>query len=162
MSILFESDSEYERLLIIQTILSYKLNHSIQIFDGQSEFEEVAKMTKRLRMTEDMAVSLSDERKRLDGLLSNVIEETLKQIFKEEGATYIFIFMKTSARLKQEQIAKKPEVFSVELKKILSSGAPVIEKMILKNLYSKLELKFKEKKGYGFSDYIEELKKYSK
>jgi hypothetical protein len=34
----------------------------------------------------------------------------------------------------------------------------VIEKMILENLYSKLELKFEEKEGYKFSDYVKELK----
>jgi len=35
----------------------------------------------------------------------------------------------------------------------------VIENLILKNLYSKLGLKFEEKEGYEFSDYIKELRK---
>ncbi len=35
----------------------------------------------------------------------------------------------------------------------------MIEILILKNLYHKLELKFENKKGYEFSDYINELKK---
>jgi len=60
--------------------------------------------------------------------------------------------------LKREEIADKTEVFSAALEKLLSSAKPAIEKMILKNLYHKLELKFEEKKGYEFSDYIKELR----
>ena len=57
------------------------------------------------------------------------------------------------AHLKLEDIAEKPEVFFVSLKTFLGSGTPVIEKLTLKNLHLKLELKFEEKKGYEFSDY---------
>ncbi len=35
----------------------------------------------------------------------------------------------------------------------------MIEKLILKNLYSKLELKLEEREGYEFSDYVKELRK---
>jgi len=59
--------------------------------------------------------------------------------------------------LKREGIAEKPEVFSAGLERLLGSGAPVIEKLILKNLYVRLDLRFREKKGYEFSDYIREL-----
>jgi len=41
----------------------------------------------------------------------------------------------------------------------LGSAAPMIERMILENLYSKLGLKFEEEEGCGFSDYIKELGK---
>jgi len=65
-----------------------------------------------------------------------VVDEKLKQVFKEAGAEVIYGY----------------------LEKLLSSAKPVIEKMILKNLYCKLELKFVEKEGYEFSDYIKELR----
>ena len=94
----------------------------------------------------------------LDNLLLDAVDETLRHIFKEEGAKVISNFLENKCDLKREEIGEKAEDFSAGLERFLGSAAPVIEKMILKNLYSKLELKFEEKKGYGFSDYIKDLR----
>jgi len=119
-------------------------------------------MKKRLHIVENVSISITSDKKtktnKLENLLCNVVDKTLKQIFKEEGTEYIFIFIRTHSSLKREEIADKPEAFSTSLKKLLSSGAPVIEKLILKNLYRKFELEFVEKKGREFSDYIKELR----
>jgi len=95
----------------------------------------------------------------LDDLLLKILNETMREVFNEVGTKVICDFLQNNYHLKPEEIAEKPEVFSTGLKKLLDSGASVIEKLILKNLYSKLELKIEEKKGYGFSDYIKELRK---
>src|SRR3972149_9076396 len=95
---------------------------------------------------------------KLNDLLLSAVDETLKHVFKEAGAQVIYNFLGNKCHLKREEIAEKPEDFSADLKKLMVSAASVIEKMILKNLYSKLELKFEEKEGYEFSDYIRELK----
>ena len=94
----------------------------------------------------------------LDDLVLSVAVETMKQVFKEAGVKVIYDFLENQCHLKREDIPKKTEVFSADLEKLLGSGATVIEKMILRNLYHKLELRFKEKKGYKFSDYIKELR----
>lgn len=94
----------------------------------------------------------------LDVLLLDAIDETLTSIFREAGTTFIYNYLTNNANLKREEIAEKPEVFSANFRVLLSSGAQVIEKVILENLYSKLDLKFVEKGGYEFSDYIKELK----
>ena len=44
------------------------------------------------------------------------------------------------------------------MERLLKSGAVLIEKMILINLSSQLQLKYEEKEGYEFSDYIRELR----
>lgn len=88
-----------------------------------------------------------------------VVDETLKQIFKGDGTKVIYNFLEKHSRLKLEDAAEKPEIFSASLERLMVSAARVIEQMILKNLYSRLGLKFKEKKGYEFSDYIRELRK---
>lgn len=93
----------------------------------------------------------------LDDLLLEVIDETLKQVFREEGTAAIYDYLESKCRLKREEIAGKTEVFSACLERLLSSAASVIEKLILKNLYHKLKSKFKEKKGYEFSDYVKKL-----
>jgi hypothetical protein len=90
---------------------------------------------------------------------AEVVDETLKQIFKDEGAKAIYDFLKKQAQLKLEDAAENPEVFSTSLKRLMVSAAQVIEQMILKNLYSKLGINFEEKEGYEFSDYINEVKK---
>jgi hypothetical protein len=94
----------------------------------------------------------------LDDLLLNVIDETLKHVFKEPGAKVIYDYLRDQCHLKREEIAEKPEVFSAGLERLLESGAVLIEKMILINLSSKLQLKYVEKEGCEFSDYIKELK----
>lgn len=123
-------------------------------------------MTKRLRTMEPMSVSVakaerrvSENAEKLDELLLDVIDETLKCVFKEAGADVIYNYIENKCHLKREEIAEKTEVFSAGLERMLGSGAPVIEKLVLKNLYRKLGLKFKEKKDYEFSDYVKELRK---
>lgn len=107
-------------------------------------------MTRQLRTLKESSV---------DDLLLSVIDKTLKQVFEEEGAEVIYNFIMNECHLKQEEIAEKCDIFSAGLARLLVSAAPIIEKMILKNLYYKIGLEFKEKKGYEFSDYIKELRK---
>jgi len=95
----------------------------------------------------------------MDDLLLSVVDETLEQVFREAGAKVIYKFMENKCHLRREEIAEKPEVFSAGLEMLLGSARPVIEKMVLKNLHSKLRLRFVERKGYGFSDYVRQLKK---
>ena len=152
MSVIFELDSEYERLLLIQMSLSYELNSiTMWTFTWQNNvMMEVVEVAKRLRTVEKTG--------KLDDLLLNVVDETMKQVFKDAGAKVIYDFLENNSHLKREEIAEKPEVFSAALERLMVSAAQMIKNLILKNLYRKLGLKFKEKKGYEFSDYIEELK----
>lgn len=95
----------------------------------------------------------------LDILLLEAIDEMLRQVFEENGTKVIYGFLGNNSHLKREEIAEKPQVFSASLKRLLGSGAPVIEDLILKSLYSKLESQFEERAGYEFADYVEELRK---
>jgi len=94
-----------------------------------------------------------------NSFFAEAVDATLKQIFKEDGAKVIYEFLENHYRLKLEEVGEKPEVFSASLERLMVSAAQVIEQTILKNLYSRLGLKFEEKKGYEFSDYIRELRK---
>ena len=148
----FELDSEYERLALIQTPLSYKLNPTtLEIFALKSPMvAEVIEMSKQLRKVEETGG--------VDDLLLIVADETLKQVFREKGAKVIYDYLENNAHLKPEEIAEKPEVFSAGLERLMVSAAQMIEKLILENLYGKLGLRFREKEGYEFSDYIKELR----
>lgn len=107
-------------------------------------------MTKQLHTTEKSG--------RPDDLLLNVVDETMKQTFGEACTKVIYDYLQNNSNLKREEIAEKTEVFSVGLERLLVSAAPVIENLILKNLYRKLDLKFEEKEDYRFSDHIKELR----
>jgi hypothetical protein len=109
-------------------------------------------------MTLDRAQSMESP----EDLLLRVIDETLNQIFREEGVSVIYDFLENESQLKREDISSKTEAFSAALMKLLGSGAPVIENLILKNLCHQLELKFVQKKGHGFSDYVKALTERSK
>ena len=91
-------------------------------------------------------------------LFSEAVDETLKQIFKEDGVKVIYDFLENNAHLKREEIADRPEIFCDSLKKLMLSASHVIEQSILKNVYSRLGLKFEEKPDYDFLDYIREIK----
>ena len=94
----------------------------------------------------------------LEDRLIRVINRTLNQIFREEGANVIYDFLENKSHVKREDVSSKTEAFSAGLRELLGSGASVIEKLILKNLYHQLGLKFVQKRGHGFSDYVEELR----
>ena len=96
---------------------------------------------------------------KLADLLLSAVDETLKEVFKEAGAEVIYKFLGNKCHLKREEIADKTEDFSAGLEKLLGSATPVIEKMILKSLYAKLQLKYVEKEGYGFSDYLRKIER---
>jgi uncharacterized protein YkuJ len=93
----------------------------------------------------------------VDELLLGVTDRTMKRVFKEEGTKVIRDYLENNSHFKLEEIGEKPKVFSDGLEKLLGSGAPVIEKLILKSLCCKLRLKYEEKEGYQFSDYLKEL-----
>jgi len=101
---------------------------------------------------------LCERTERFSDLLLNAVDETLKEVFKEAGAEVIYKFLGNKCHLKREEFAKKPEDFSAGLEKLLGSAAPMIEKKILENLYSKLQLEYEEKDGYKLSDYLKELR----
>ena len=80
-----------------------------------------------------------------NSLFAEAIDDTLKQIFKEDGTRVIYEFLENHTCLKLEEVPDKPQVFSDSIERLMVSTARVVEKVILKNLYSRMELKFKEK-----------------
>jgi len=95
----------------------------------------------------------------LNDLFLSAVDETLKYVFKEAGAKVVYSLIENQFHLKREEIVEKPEDFCAGLERLLGSAAPVIEKLILENLYFKLRLEYEKKDGYGFSDYLKELRK---
>ncbi len=92
-------------------------------------------------------------------VLFTAVDETLTYVFKEAGAEAIYDFLEKKCQLQRNEIPLRPGVFSKSLKMLLGSAAPVIESMIVENLYLKFGLEFEKKAGYEFVDYLVELRR---
>jgi len=92
----------------------------------------------------------------LDKLLEEALDEGLN-ILGRSGKQMLFFHLEKSYRLTKHEILQKPEVFEAAINQIFGAGASVIEKVIVKSVYSKIGLKFEEKKQYKFSDYLKGL-----
>jgi len=92
-------------------------------------------------------------------LLLKVIDEEMKQMFGEVATLIIYNHLEKNHSLKRSEIPEKLEVFIVGLEEFLSSGAQVIEKIILEKVYSSFGFHCQVREGYRFIDYMSELKK---
>jgi len=100
-----------------------------------------------------------EDDEKLNNILLEAIDETLKEVFKEVGANVIYDFLENSYHLNSEEIVEKSEIFASGLDNLLGSGASVVEKLILKNLHRKLELEYEEKESLEFSNCIKKLRR---
>jgi hypothetical protein len=66
----------------------------------------------------------------------------------------IYYHLDKSFKLQREEIPADTDEFSHALNNFFGPGARVIEKTIVKNLYSKLNLDFEEKSSFEFVDYV--------
>lgn len=95
----------------------------------------------------------------LHPLILNAVDETLKTVFNEGGAQVIYRYLSLECQLTKEEIPKRPEIFSDSLKRLLGSAAPVIERLIVRNLCGKLDLNFEEREDHRIVSYIDDLRR---
>jgi len=96
--------------------------------------------------------------KEFEKILLETIDESMVQVFGNTSTGVIYNFIEGNHDLKKEDIPENLEIFSSILEKMFGFGATFLEKLVLKKLYMKLGLKYEEKEGYKFLDYIKELK----
>jgi hypothetical protein len=86
-------------------------------------------------------IAVSKQKHQSDNEVSEVIDKVLRQTFGKEATLLIYKYLEKSYSLRQDEIAEKIDVFAKGLEETLRSGAYVIEKMILDDIYS----------SYGFT-----------
>lgn len=72
----------------------------------------------------------------------------------ESPREVIYYYLETKFQLKREDIPEEAEQFDRALTGIFGSGAELIERYIVEDLYQRLRLNFEEKKDFGFVDYV--------
>ncbi|MCJ7632420.1 PAS domain S-box protein, partial [Candidatus Bathyarchaeota archaeon] len=93
-------------------------------------------------------------------LLMEASEEVFLQVFGKKVAPILLNRVKT-IDVREDKSLNGSKAFKNVLLTILGSGAFHIEKLILKNLYSRLGLRWEQKTGFEFTDYVEELNRTS-
>jgi len=68
--------------------------------------------------------------------ISKIIDKVLNQVFGEEAARLIYRHLERNYSVKQGEVAEKIDVFAKGLEEFLRSGAYVIERKILEDIYS--------------------------
>ena len=88
-----------------------------------------------------------------DRVLLEAVDHALLT-FGESPRQAIYYHLNKNFKLQKKAIAEDTDEFSNALNTIFGPGAEVIEKIIVKNLYNKLNLNFEEKDRFEFVDYI--------
>jgi len=101
---------------------------------------------------------VSEKKERLNKVIVDTVDEELKKIFGETATLVIYGYLENNHSLKREKIPEKIGLFSQGLDEFFGSGAYMLEKTIITNLYSIFGFSYKEKKDYTFVDYVTELK----
>lgn len=100
---------------------------------------------------------MGEKGKDFEKLFIEAVDEGLN-VLGESGRQMIFFHLEKSYSIKRHEIPKKPEAFATGLEKIFGAGASVLEKLIVKSLYSKLGLKYEDKEERPFADYVNDVK----
>ena len=74
----------------------------------------------------------------------------------------IYDRVERSYQLRREEIPEKLELFDKALRDLLAAGGEVLERLIAKNLYRRLDLNFNQHENWTLLDYVDETKKVHK
>lgn len=95
----------------------------------------------------------------VDALLSETSTEALTQIFDKRTATFLAWRLRIHQASKDDSVSlSSAGAFSHALHRILGSGADAIERLILRDMYSRSGTSFIPVPGYSFEDHINALR----
>jgi hypothetical protein len=92
--------------------------------------------------------------------ISKIIDKVLKQVFGEEATHLIYRHLENNYSLKRNEITEKIDVFAAGLEEFLRSGAYVIERKILEDIYSNCGLlrRLELERVQEESDFVSQVK----
>ena len=92
--------------------------------------------------------------------ISRIIDKVLRQVFGEEATYLSYKYLESRYRLKRGEIGEKIDVFAAGLEEFLRSGAYVIERKILEDIYSNCGLlrRLELERVQEESDFVSQMK----
>jgi len=101
----------------------------------------------------------------LDSNLNPQARERFSKLLVEsivESITFgevVLHFIELNSLVKREEIAEKPELLAREFEDLFGDSAKIIEERIIRKLYLKIGIKYDDKEGYTFPEYIKKAYK---
>lgn len=92
---------------------------------------------------------MEEKEKDFEKLFIEAVDEGLETL-GESGKHMIFFHLEKNCSIKKHEIPRNPEAFAKGLEKIFGAGASVLEKLIVKSLYSKLGIKYEDTEDRPF------------
>jgi len=90
-------------------------------------------------------------------ILTELVTQRMGELLGETASRFLFDYMKRNHDLLTGDICERSDVFFAGLEEFLVAGAKILERLVLKDIYSSFGLEYEEKEGYKFSDYLKEL-----
>lgn len=91
-------------------------------------------------------------------MLWEAIDEGLKAILDQTPTQATYYHLEQRFALTRKRITSNPDSLAKGLSWMFYEGAQLLEKSILEALYAKLGVRFQEREGYRFIDYVEGAK----
>ena len=104
---------------------------------------------------------MGEKERDVEKLFIEAVDEGLGTL-GESGKHMIFFHLDKSHSVQKHDIPKRPEAFAEGLEKIFGAGASVLERLILKSLYSKLGLEYENVETRPFVDYVNYVRENSR
>jgi type I site-specific restriction endonuclease len=92
--------------------------------------------------------------------ISRIIDKVLRQVFGEEAAGLIYRHLENKYSVKRDEVSEKIDVFAEGLEEFLRSGAYVVERKILEDIYSNYGLlrRLELERVQEESDFVSQVK----
>ena len=92
--------------------------------------------------------------------ISRIIDKVLRQVFGEEATNLIYRHLENNYSLRRDEVSEKIEVFAEGLEGFLRSGAYVVERKILEDIYSNYGLlrRLELERVQEESDFVSQVK----
>lgn len=92
--------------------------------------------------------------------ISRVIDRVLTQVFGTEATQMIYTHLENKYSLKRDEVAERIDLFAKGLEEFLSSGAYVVERKILADIYSSYGLlrRLELEKTQMDTDFVDQIK----
>jgi len=109
---------------------------------------------------ETLAQQRKKQEAKNDEKISKIIDRVLNQVFGQEATHLIYSHLEHSHSVKPDEIAQKIDVFAKGLEDFLRSGAYVVERKILDDIYSSCGLlrRLELEKAQEESDFVGQIK----
>lgn len=82
------------------------------------------------------SITISQQTSKENEKISKIIDRVLRQVFGEEAARLIYRYLENRYAVKRNEIADKIDLFARGLEEFLRTGAYVVERKILEDIYS--------------------------